>query len=175
MLLLPFGGHEPAIDPSAWVAPSAELIGDVRLLADSSVWYGAVLRADFDPITLGGGSNLQDGVVVHTDEGFPTVVGRGVSVGHRAVLHGCAIGDGALVGMSATVLNAAVIGEECLVAAGAVVPEGMVVPPRTLVAGVPATVRKDLDEGALARVRANSAIYVRLARLHREAHRAPSG
>ena len=175
MLLLPFDDHAPEVDPGAWVAPTAQLIGHVRLEKDSSVWYSAVLRADFDPIVLGEGSNLQDGVVVHTDEGFPTTVGRGVSVGHQAVLHGCTVGDGALIGMSATVLNGAVIGEECLVAAGAVVPEGMVVPPRTLVAGVPAKVRKDLDEASLVRVRTNSVIYVELARLHRAANEAHSG
>ena len=170
MLLLPFDGHEPVIDPSAWVAPSAQLIGDVRLLATSSVWYAAVLRADFDPIILGEGSNLQDGVVVHTDEGFPTVIGRGVSVGHQAVLHGCRIGDGVLVGMSATILNGAVIGEETLIAAGAVVPEGAEVPPHSLVAGVPAKVRRELTEGDLVRLRANSLVYVELAARHRAAH-----
>jgi len=171
VLLLPFDGHEPVVDPSAWVAPSAQLIGDVRLLARSSVWYAAVLRADFDPITLGEGSNLQDGVVVHTDEGFPTVIGRGVSVGHQAVLHGCRIGDGVLVGMSATILNGARIGEETLVAAGAVVPEGAEIPPRSLVAGVPAKVRRELTEGDLVRLRANSVTYVELAARHRAAHR----
>ncbi len=170
MLLLPFGGHEPVIDPSAWVAPGAWLIGDVRLHATSSVWYAAVLRADFDPITLGEGSNLQDGVVVHTDEGFPTDIGRGVSVGHQAVLHGCRIGDGVLVGMSATILNGATIGEETLIAAGAVVPEGAEIPPRSLVAGVPAKVRRELTEGDLVRLRANSVIYVELAAMHRAAH-----
>ncbi|MEP6799603.1 MAG: gamma carbonic anhydrase family protein [Lapillicoccus sp.] len=170
MLLLPFDGHEPTVDASAWVAPSAELIGDVRLLADCSVWYGAVLRADFDPITLGVGSNLQDGVVVHTDAGHPTVIGRGVSVGHQAVLHGCTVGDGVLVGMSATILNGAVIGEETLIAAGAVVPEGAQIPPRSLVAGVPAKVRRELTEADLARLRANSVVYVALAARHRLAH-----
>lgn len=172
MLLLPFNGATPALDPTAWVAPTAQLIGDVRLERDASVWYSAVLRADVDPIVLGEGSNLQDGVVVHTDEGFPTTIGRGVSVGHQAVLHGCTIGDGVLVGMSATILNGATIGEETLVAAGAVVPEGAQIPPRSLVAGVPAKVRRELGDADLARLRANSVIYVELARLHREANEA---
>lgn len=168
MPLLSFGDHQPDVDPSAWVAGSAELVGDVTLHEDASVWYQAVLRAELAPITLGRGSNLQDGCVVHTDEDFPTTIGERVSVGHRAVLHGCTIGDGALVGMGAVVLNGAVVGEECLVAAGAVVPEGMVVPPRTLVAGVPAKVRRELDSASLLRVRANSVIYVELAKQHRD-------
>ncbi len=171
-MLLPFQDHTPALDPTAWVAPDAHLIGNVRLEADSSLWYGAVLRAEFAPIVVGEGSNLQDGVVVHTDPGFPTTIGRGVSVGHRAVLHGCTVGDGTLVGMSATVLNGAVIGEDCLIAAGAVVPEGMQVPPRSLVAGVPGKVRRELDDDAVAGVNANGVFYVELARLHRAAHEA---
>ncbi|GAA1900545.1 gamma carbonic anhydrase family protein [Lapillicoccus jejuensis] len=171
MPLLSFGDHQPRVDPTAWVAGSAELVGDVTLHADSSVWYQSVLRAELAPITLGAGSNLQDGCVVHTDEDFPTTIGARVSVGHRAVLHGCTIGDGALVGMGAVVLNGAVVGEECLVAAGAVVPEGMVVPPRTLVAGVPAKVRRELDDASLLRVRANSVIYVELAQQHRDTAR----
>lgn len=171
MPLLAFGDLRPCVDPTAWVAGSAELVGDVTLHADSSVWYQAVLRAELAPITLGEGSNLQDGCVVHTDEDFPTSIGARVSVGHRAVLHGCTIGDGALVGMGAVVLNGAVVGEECLIAAGAVVPEGMVVPPRTLVAGVPAKVLRELDDASLERVRANSVVYVELARQHRDTAR----
>src|ERR1700712_1310094 len=118
-----FAGHCPRVDPDAWVAPNAILIGDVTLAGAASVFYGAVLRGDADRIVVGEGSNLQDGVVVHVDAGFPVLVGRNVTIGHRAVLHGCVVEDGALIGMSATVLNGAVIGEGSLVAAGSVVLE----------------------------------------------------
>lgn len=165
-LLLPFNGHTPAIDASAWVAPNATLVGRVTLAADSSVFYGAVLRADSESISIGAGSNLQDNVVVHCDHGKPTVIGERVSVGHSAVLHGCTVEDDCLIGMSATVLNGAVIGAGSLVAAGAVVLEGAVIPPRSLVAGVPAKVRRELTDDELAGVVANAALYLELSRTH---------
>ncbi len=168
-MIVSLDGATPEVDPTAWVAPSADLVGSVRLLPGSSVWYTAVLRADFDPIVLGERSNLQDGVVVHTDAGHPTTIGSGVSVGHRAVLHGCIIEDDCLIGMGSVVLNGAHVGARSLVAAGAVVPEGAVIPPRSLVAGVPGTVRREIDDDALARIRANADVYVELARRHREA------
>ena len=145
-LILPFDGMWPAVEPSAWLAPSAVVIGRATIDAEATVFYGAVVRADMDTIDLGRGSNLQDNVVVHTDFGFPTRIGAGVSVGHAAVVHGCTVEDNCLIGMNATVLNGAVIGTGSLVAAGAVVLEGMVVPPRSLVAGVPAKVRRELTE-----------------------------
>ena len=164
-LLLPLDDCEPEVDPRAWVAPGASLVGDVRLAADASVWFGAVLRGDGGPIRVGAGSNLQDGCVGHTDPGFPLTVGSGVSVGHRAVLHGCTVEDDVLVGMGAVVMNGAVIGAGSLVAAGAVVLEATVVPPRSLVAGVPAKVRRPLTDEEVERVRRNAAGYVdRLAR-----------
>jgi len=165
-LVLPFDGHTPAIDPSAWAAPTATLIGRVTLSAEASVFYGAVLRADSDSISIGAGSNLQDNVVVHCDHGKPTIVGERVSVGHSAVLHGCTVEDDCLIGMSATVLNGAVIGAGSLVAAGAVVLEGTIIPPRSLVAGVPAKVRRELTEDEIAGVTANAAHYVELSRNH---------
>jgi len=165
-LVLPFDGHTPAIDPSAWVAPNATLIGQVTLAADSSVFYGAVLRADSASISLGAGSNLQDNVAVHCDHGTPTIVGERVSVGHSAVLHGCTIEDDCLIGMNATVLNGAVIGAGSLVAAGAVVLEGTIIPPRSLVAGVPARVRRELTDDELVDVTANATNYVELSRRH---------
>jgi carbonic anhydrase/acetyltransferase-like protein (isoleucine patch superfamily) len=171
-MIIPLGDKVPRVDASAFVAPSAEVIGDVALRSESGVWYTAVLRADFDPIVLGERSNLQDGVVVHTDATHPTTIGAGVSVGHRAVLHGCTVEDDCLIGMGSVILNGAVIGTGSLVAAGAVVPEGMVVPPRSLVAGVPAKVRREIDDAGLARIRANAAVYVELAALHRGALRA---
>ena len=165
-LIRTFNGNTPHIDNTAWVAPNATLIGRVTLGPESSVFYGAVLRGDVDSITLGARSNLQDNVTVHCDAGVPTSVGAGVSVGHAAVLHGCTIEDDCLIGMSATVLNGAVIGAGSLVAAGAVVLEGTIIPPRSLVAGVPAKVRRALTDEELAKVRGNAAHYVELSREH---------
>ncbi len=168
-LHVPFDGHRPDVSPTAWVAPNATLIGNIRIGENSSVFYGAVARADMDSITIGAGTNLQDNVVVHTDTGTPTVVGDGVSVGHAAVLHGCTVEDDCLIGMSATVLNRAVIGRGSLVAAGSVVLEGTVIPPGSLVAGVPAKVRRALEPDELDHVRQNAAHYVALSRAHRDA------
>jgi carbonic anhydrase/acetyltransferase-like protein (isoleucine patch superfamily) len=167
-VILGFGGAEPRIDPAAWVAPNATVIGDVVLHPESSVFYGAVLRADSDAIVLGAGSNLQDNVVVHVDHGVPTMIGAGVSVGHGAIVHGCTIEDDCLIGMNATVLNHAVIGRESLVAAGSVVLEGTVIPPRSLVAGVPAKVRRELSDDEVAGIRRNAEGYRMLSAHHRE-------
>jgi len=158
--ILPFDGRTPEVHPTAWIAPGAALIGKVRVEEGASVWFGAVLRGDIDEIVLGPGSNLQDNVVVHTEAGSPAVIGRDVSVGHGAVVHGCRIGDGCLIGMNATVLTDAVVGEQTLVAAGAVVLEGAVIPPRSLVAGVPAKVRRELTDEEIAAMRGNSERYV---------------
>jgi carbonic anhydrase/acetyltransferase-like protein (isoleucine patch superfamily) len=164
-------GALPDIDPRAWIAGSATVIGSVRLNESSSIWYGAVLRADSDIITIGPGSNIQDGVVMHVDPGFPVSVGRGVSVGHNAVLHGCTIGDDVLVGMGAVVLNGAVVGDGSLVAAGALVPAGAVIPPRSLAAGVPAKVRRELSDDEVAANVANAADYQRLSGVHARGRR----
>jgi len=150
----------PELDESAFVAAGAVVVGQVRLAARSSVWYTAVLRAEAEPITLGERSNLQDGVVCHVDGGYPVVIGAGVSVGHRAVLHGCTVEDDCLIGMGATVLNGAVIGRGSLVAAGAVVLEGTVVPPGSLVAGVPGKVRRELTADEQAGIRRNAEAYL---------------
>ena len=168
-MIVTLGGVTPVVHETAWVAPSADLVGAVDLRAGSSVWYTAVLRADIDPIVLGERSNLQDGVVVHTDAGHPVSIGAGVSVGHRAVLHGCTVEDDCLIGMGAIVLGGARIGTGSLVAAGAVVPEGAVIAPRSLVVGVPGRVRREIDGPGLARIRANAEVYVELARRHRAA------
>ncbi|AZZ55288.1 gamma carbonic anhydrase family protein [Rathayibacter iranicus] len=163
------GGRTPVIAASAWVAPGAVIIGSVRLGERTSVWYGAVLRAEHARIELGEGSNLQDGVIVHVDEGFDAMIGADVSVGHNAVLHGCTLEEGVLVGMNATVLNGATIGAGSLVAAGAVVLEGATVPPGSLVAGVPAKVRRELSEEERADIRRNAASYIILTEEHRAA------
>ena len=165
-MIVTLAGVTPTVHETAWVAPSADVVGNVELRAGSSVWYTAVLRADFDPIVLGERSNLQDGVIVHTDRGKPATIGSGVSVGHRAVLHGCTIDDDCLIGMGSVVLNGAHIGAGSLVAAGAVVQEGAVIPPRSLVAGVPGKVRRELREDDLQRIRANADVYVELKNLH---------
>ncbi|WP_314216651.1 gamma carbonic anhydrase family protein [Pseudarthrobacter equi] len=168
--LYPFGGQSPAVHESAFIAPSASIIGNATLAEDSSAFYGVSVRADTAAITVGAGSNLQDNVVLHADPGFPCTVGERVSVGHAAVVHGCTVEDDCLIGMGATVLNGAVIGTGSLVAAGAVVLEGTVVPPRSLVAGVPAKVRRELTEEEFDGVRANASRYVELAAQHRELH-----
>jgi carbonic anhydrase/acetyltransferase-like protein (isoleucine patch superfamily) len=166
-LIIALAGHTPQISDSAFVAPNATLVGQVTLGENTSIFYGAVLRADVDSITIGQGSNLQDNVSVHCDEGFPTSVGSGVSVGHGAVLHGCTVEDDCLIGMSATVLNGAVIGTGSLVAAGAVVLEGTIVPPGSLVAGVPAKVRRELSDDEKVGVRQNATHYLDIAAAHK--------
>jgi carbonic anhydrase/acetyltransferase-like protein (isoleucine patch superfamily) len=163
-LLLGYREARPEIDADAWVAPGAVVVGTARLLARSSVWFGAVIRADGDSVELGEGSNLQDGCVMHTDPGFPLVVGAGVSVGHRAVLHGCTVEDEVLVGMGAVLLNGSRVGRGSLIAAGAVLLEGTDVPPGSLVAGVPGKVRRELTADELAGVRDNARRYVERAR-----------
>jgi carbonic anhydrase/acetyltransferase-like protein (isoleucine patch superfamily) len=157
----------PRVAETAFVAAGAVLVGNVSLAEHASVWYNAVLRAEAEPILIGPGSNLQDNVSCHVDAGFPLTVGRDVSVGHGAVLHGCTVEDGALVGMAATVLNGAVIGAGSLVAAGAVVLEGTIVPPGSLVAGVPAKVRRELTAEEIAGIRRNAENYLGHAAMHR--------
>ena len=163
MAVFSFEGHTPHVAPDAYIAPSADLIGRVSIASGACVLFNAVVRADTETISLGEGSNLQDGVVVHTDPGFPTMIGAGVSVGHNATVHGCTIGDRALIGMNATVLNGAVVGEGSLVAAGTVVLEGQVIPPRSLVAGIPAKVKRELTEEEYQGVVDNGVHYQELA------------
>ncbi|MEU8628939.1 gamma carbonic anhydrase family protein [Streptomyces sp. NPDC048669] len=168
-LITAIGGKEPEIDASAFTAPTSVVIGEVTMAAGSSLWYHAVLRADCGPIVIGAGSNIQDNCSVHVDPGFAVTVGERVSVGHNAVLHGCTVEDDVLIGMGATVLNGAHIGAGSLVAAQALVPQGMRVPPGSLVAGVPAKVKRQLTEEELDGVKFNAVGYVELAKAHREA------
>ena len=158
-MLLSLGDKVPSIDDEAWVAPTATVVGSVSVGAGASVWYGAVLRADNEPITIGARSNVQDNCAFHVDKGKPVTLGEGVSVGHGAVVHGATIGDHVLVGMGAVVMNGAVIGDEVLIAAGALVPEGMEVPPRSLVAGVPGKVRRELSDAEVEKLHENARIY----------------
>ena len=168
-LILSVNGRAPDVHAESWVAPNASVIGQVTLSAKASVWYGAVLRAEFEPISIGEGANLQDGVTVHVDPGFPATIGAAVSVGHNAVLHGCTIEDGCLVGMGAVILNGAHVGAGSLIAAGAVVAQGAVIPPGSLVAGVPGKVRRELSADEVTDNRNNALVYEHLSDLHRNA------
>lgn len=166
--ILSLPGREPRIDATAYLAAGSRIIGSVTIGEGSSVWYNAVLRADSDAITIGAGSNAQDNVSVHVDEGHPVLIGDDVSIGHNAVVHGCTIGDGSLIGMGAVVLSGAVIGSECLIAGGAVVMGGAEIPDGSLVAGVPAKVRRELSAEEREGLRRNAQIY----RGHSATHRA---
>ncbi|WP_341578864.1 gamma carbonic anhydrase family protein [Microbacterium schleiferi] len=167
--VLSVGGSTPVIDDSAFLAAGARVIGDVRLGAQSSVWYNAVLRGDSASITVGAGSNLQDNVSVHVDADSPVVVGENVSVGHNAVVHGCTVEDGCLIGMGSVILSGAVIGAGSLVAGGALVLGGTIVPPGSMVAGVPAKVRRELTEEERLGILRNAEVYREHIVEHREA------
>lgn len=152
-------GIAPEIAADAWVAPDANLIGRVVLEAGASVWFGATLRGDNEEIRVGRGTNIQENCVLHTDMGFPLVIGADCTIGHKAMLHGCTIGEGSLVGMGATVLNGARIGKGCLIGAGALVTEGKQIPDGALVVGAPARVVRELDAAARARLLESAAHY----------------
>lgn len=156
----------PVVHASAFVAATATLIGSVVLEEAASLWYGVVARGDMDTITIGAGSNIQDGTVLHTDPGLHLSVGRDVTVGHLAMLHGCTIGDGALIGIGARVLNGAVVGAGSIIAAGALVTEGAVIPPRSMVMGVPGKVVRELSVEQSAHGALSAAHYRELARRH---------
>lgn len=166
MAIYRYGEHSPSIDEGVYVAETADVIGRVSLARDASVWYQAVLRGDTETLSVGEGSNIQDGAVLHADPGYPTRVGRGVTVGHQAMLHGCTIGDGSLVGIQAVILNGAVIGRNCLVAAGALVKEGAEFPDNSLIVGTPAKVVRELSPEALEGLRQNAEGYVDRSRRH---------
>lgn len=164
MALYELDDLRPQLAPGAWVADSAQVIGDVVLGEDASVWFGAVLRGDTATITVGPGSNVQDGSVLHADLGVPTTLGRNVTVGHQVMLHGCTIGDNSLIGIQAVVLNRAKIGRNCIVGAGSVVTEGKEFPDNSLILGAPAKVVRTLDEAAAERLRESAEHYVDNAR-----------
>ncbi len=159
--------HPEKIDPSAFIAPGAFIIGDVTIGPESSVWFGAVLRGDIAPIVVGRGTNIQDAAVVHVDIGQPTFIGDGVTVGHGAILHGCTIGNNVLVGIRAVVLTGAVIGENSLIGAGAVVPEGTIIPPNSLVLGVPAKVVREITPELLRRIKESAEHYKNYVQVYR--------
>lgn len=159
MSLYALGDLAPQVDETAWVAPGSHIIGDIVLQAKASVWFGCTLRGDNERIMIGAGSNVQENCVMHTDMGFPLTIGAGCTIGHKAMLHGCQIGENSLIGMGATVLNGAVIGKNCLIGAGALITEGKVIPDGSLVMGVPGKVVRELDEEAIESLRLSALHY----------------
>jgi carbonic anhydrase/acetyltransferase-like protein (isoleucine patch superfamily) len=162
MALYEFDGHRVSVPASGrfWVADNATVIGMVTVEEDASVWFNAVVRGDNEPILIGARANIQDGCILHTDPGFPLVLGAEATVGHMSVLHGCTIGRGALIGIGAVVLNGASVGEDCLIGAGALIPEGKAIPPRSVVLGSPGKVIREVSEKDLERMRWGVQLYV---------------
>ena len=162
MTVYALGDKKPQLPPQGeyWIAPTAVVLGDVVLEAGASVWFGAVLRGDTDRLVVGENSNIQDGSVLHADDGVPLTIGRDVTVGHKVMLHGCSIGDNSLIGMGAIILNGAKIGNNCLVGANALVTEGKVFPDNSLIVGSPARAIRTLDEAAAAGITASANAYV---------------
>jgi len=154
------GDKQPSVSENYYIAPGAAVIGDIKIGMDCSIWFNAVVRADNDSVTLGDGTNIQDGAVLHVDVGHPIVLGQRVTVGHKAMLHGCTVGDGSLIGINAVVLNDAVIGKHCLIGANALVTSGMEIPDGSLVLGSPAKVIKQLDDKALDEMDAGAQHYI---------------
>jgi carbonic anhydrase/acetyltransferase-like protein (isoleucine patch superfamily) len=159
MPLYSLGDLTPQLAPGAWAAPSADLIGDVRLGERASVWFGAVIRADNTPIIIGDDTNIQDGAVCHSDEGSPLIIGARVTVGHQAILHGCTVRDDCLIGLGARILNGAVIEPECIVGAGALVTEGKSFPSGSLIVGAPARAVRQITDQERQMLRASAAHY----------------
>ena len=167
MAIYSLGDRHPVLGPDAWVAPNAIVIGDVRLGNNASIWWNAVVRGDNDTITIGAGSNIQDGSVLHVDAGVPLTVGANVTVGHQVMLHGCTIGDESLIGIKSVILNRAVIGRHCIIGANSLIPEGKVIPERSLVMGSPGKVVRQLSDDEVARLLMAAEGYVENARRYR--------
>ena len=168
MAIYRLGEATPVVAADAYVAPGATLIGKVHLAEKATVWFGAVLRGDNEPITIAANSNVQENAVLHTDPGFPLIVGIGVTIGHQAMLHGCEIGDGSLVGIQAVVLNGARIGRHCLIGAGAIVTAHKTFPDRTLILGAPAKAVRELTEDEVANLKHAAQVYVSRGAVYRE-------
>ncbi len=167
-MIFALGDQTPQIAESCFIAPSASLIGSVKLAADASVWFNCVLRGDNDSITIGEGSNIQDGSVLHVDPGCPINIGRNVTVGHKVMLHGCSIGDNSLIGMNAVVLNGARIGKNCLIGANTLITENTEIPDGQLVLGSPGNIVKALNQANIELIKASAEHYVENARRYRE-------
>jgi len=159
MTLYMLDGHSPKIARDTWIAPDANLIGQVVLEEAASVWFGCTLRGDNEEIVIGAGTNVQENTVMHTDIGFPLTIGAGCTIGHKAMLHGCTLGENTLIGMGATVLNGARIGKNCLIGAGALITEGKEIPDGSLVMGAPGKVMRELDDTAIQGLRASALHY----------------
>ncbi len=159
MSLYALGDVAPQLADDAWVAPGCHVIGNVVLAARTSVWFGSTLRGDNEVIAIGEGSNVQENTVMHTDMGYPLTIGEGCTIGHKAMLHGCTVGNNSLVGMGATILNGAVIGENCLIGAGALITEGKIIPDGSLVMGAPGKVVRQLDDKAIAGLKLSAMHY----------------
>ncbi len=172
MTLYRLGDDAPDCADDVWIAPDANVIGKVILAAGASVWFGATLRGDNEPITIGEATNIQENCVLHTDMGFPLTIGAGCTIGHKAMLHGCTIGADSLIGMGATVLNGALIGAGCLIGAGALVTEGKSIPDGSLVVGAPGKVIRQLDAAAMDLLKASALHYRDTARRFRDDLRA---
>ena len=161
-------GTAPTLDKTVWVAPSASVVGDVHMAKNVSIWFGVVIRCDNEPVHIGENTNIQDNSVLHSDAGFPLSIGAGVTVGHKAMLHGCTVGDNSLVGIGATILNGAVIGKNCIIGAHALITEGKQIPDNSLVVGAPGRVIKTLGEAQEQILRASALHYVENARRFRD-------
>ncbi len=168
MPLFRLGDKAPQVADSAWIAPNATVIGDIRLAGNTSIWWNATLRGDNDPIHIGENTNIQDGSVLHTDEGIPMHIGANVTVGHLVMLHGCTVGDGSLIGIGSVILNRAVIGKGCIVGANTLIPEGKVFPDYSLIVGSPGKVVRQLSEEEAARLLQSAAHYVDNAQRYRD-------
>ncbi|WP_395651348.1 gamma carbonic anhydrase family protein [Brevundimonas sp.] len=162
MTVYTLGDKKPKLPPQGeyWIAPNAVVLGDVILESGASIWFNAVLRGDTDTLSVGENSNIQDGSILHADEGVPLLIGRDVTVGHKAMLHGCTVGDNSLIGIGAVVLNGAVIGKNCLIGANSLIPEGKVIPDGSLVMGQPGKVVRELTEAQIAGITMSAAHYV---------------
>ncbi|NMG15968.1 gamma carbonic anhydrase family protein [Aromatoleum bremense] len=166
MAIYALGERVPDFGEGCWVADNATVIGQVHAGRNVSIWYNVVIRGDNDPIVIGDNTNIQDGSILHNDDGVPLTIGSNVTVGHMAMLHGCTVGDGSLIGINAVVLNHAVIGKNCIVGANALIPEGKVIPDRSLVVGSPGRIIRELSDEDIAGLRTNAANYVANARMY---------
>jgi carbonic anhydrase/acetyltransferase-like protein (isoleucine patch superfamily) len=166
-MIIQLDENTPRFTRDQWIAPNATLAGNVILQADASIWFGSIIRAEVEPITVGPRSNVQDLCVLHTDPGYPLQIGADCTIGHKAMLHGCTIGDGSMIGINAVVLNGARIGKQCLIGAGALVPENVEIPDRSLVLGVPGRIKRELEDAELEKLRDIAAGYVERAQRYR--------
>ena len=169
MAIYSLANRKPTLGHDAWVAPNATVIGDVQLGDNASIWWNAVVRGDNDTITIGAGSNIQDGSVLHVDAGVPLTLGANVTIGHLVMLHGCTVGDESLIGIKSVILNRAVIGRHCIIGANSLIPEGKVIPERSLVMGSPGKVVRELSDEEVARLRDAAQGYVANALRYRSA------